>query len=68
MSTSVVLSICFLPVATHMTFDHVASFVCIDLIARQHDEAATLQTLETMLKKRHQSIVIDMWVGSTTSA
>ena len=28
---------------------------------------ATLQTLETMLKKRHQSIVIDMWVGSTTS-
>ena len=39
---------------------------------RSHDgldaAEATLQTLETMLKKRHQSIVIDMWVGSTTSA
>ena len=38
---------------------------------RSHDgldaAEATLQTLETMLKKRHQSIVIDMWVGSTTS-
>ena len=39
---------------------------------RSHDgldaAEATLQTLETMLKKRHQSIVIDMWVGSTTTS
>ena len=42
-----------------MTFHHVASFVCIDLIARQHDEAATLQTLQALKEGNHGGVIGD---------